>query len=183
MAVVMGVTYFLVSTSIFHTGAMAQATGDEAKAPAENAQPAAKAPEASEKQPANSAPAGACGTAAYTALITTLSANISDTPEAKDAELASDAFACVSAAEKTNLKETLSDKVKAGKFIHELRMKGLVPAAEVKWISDGLVTPETKADEKADGASKEKPLRYALGVVTLKDGRHGRSKLRSTRLE
>jgi dipeptide/tripeptide permease len=170
VAVILGVTYFLVSTSIFHTGALAQAGGADAKAPTPSATETA-ADDAS-KAPVAKAPDGTCGTAAYTAIITTLSANISDTPEAKDAELPSDSFACVSAAKKTNLKETLSNKEKAGKFIHELRMKGLVPAAQVKWLGNDLITPEAKADEKGGDASKEPQLRYALGVVTLKDGRH-----------
>jgi len=188
------ISYFLVTSSVFNTDSAAQeatptpATAEEAapentgaEKPAEE-KPAAEKP-AEEKpaaeKPAEEKPAAekpvAKDDAATTAqgkawtLIQALSDNISSTPQAEDTSLKADVTSLGTGGEK-GLQSKLNDAAAAGKLIHQLRMKGLVPADTIKWTN---YVPASEDDPTAEEEGKDEPKTHTLlGIVTLRaDGR------------
>jgi len=160
VAIVGVLSYFLVTASTFNSIGQAQdpapeqaekAQPQEAPAVKEEAPAAPVVPAAKEEAPASKEDAFAKAKDTAWKLLEALSKNISSTPQAVDTSLSAEVSGLAVTGEKT-LGATLSDPAKAGKMIHQLRMKGLVPAVSIKWLEAGT-----------EGL---------LGVVTLKDGRH-----------
>jgi len=165
------ISYFLVTSSVFNTDSTAQENTPE---PTVEAQPAVVAPTAAPAAPEKAAePAEPAASAdddsaiqanAWT-LINGLSDNISDTPQASDRTLGPELLQLTTAGDK-GLQSTLSDPKKAGKFIHQLRMKGLVPADTIKWTEYiPAATDDPATDEEAEDTPKTHTL---LGIVTLR---------------
>ncbi|NWK55518.1 MFS transporter [Verrucomicrobiaceae bacterium N1E253] len=67
------------------------------------------------------------------------------------------------------LRHQLGDKEKAGQYIHDLRMRGVVPVQSIRWIR-----PQADKPMKSDKDAKKKPEPSAVlwGIITVDDKRN-----------
>ncbi len=172
------ISYFLVTSSVFNTGSQAQeavptpADAEEALTKNTGTEKAAEENTATEKTADASTEEQKKAKANAEALLKALSNNVSSTPQANDTSLDASVTNLGSEDEKDTdkgLRAKLTDKEKAGKLIHQLRMKGLVPIDTMKWTA---YVPYSEEDAKKDEEAKDKPKNDALlGIVTLMDNR------------
>lgn len=70
-----------------------------------------------------------------------------------------------------NLRDRLSDPEAAGKFIHDLRMRGFIPVRSIRWIKP-KADAALASDSDERGANNKASERVLWGIITVDDKRN-----------